>query len=99
MMLVNIKIILFTQRTLQTRDKEITKLYIDVKKASELHFQTHMFDIFDGLKIINSNFIHNNIFSALYYFPKILYAIRKLQSQFDESTPGVEYKNTKEFLD
>jgi len=49
-------ILLFTQRTLQTRDKEIAKLYIDGNIASELHFQTRMFDIFDGLKIINSNF-------------------------------------------
>jgi len=80
---------MFTQRTLQTRDKEIAKLYIFVKKAPELYFQTHMFDIFDSLKIRNSNFIHKNIFSALYYFPKILYAIRKLLSPFDKSTLGV----------
>ena len=83
----------------ETRDKEIAKLYIDVKKTSELHFQTHIFDIFEGLKIINSNFIYNNILSALYNFPTIFYAIRKLQSPFDKSTLGVEYKNAKEFLD
>jgi len=58
-----------------------------------------MFDIFDGLKIRNSNFIRNNIFSAMHHFPKILYAIRMLQSPFDASALGVEYKNAKEFLD
>lgn len=63
-------ILLSTQRTLQARDKEIAKFYIDVKNASELHFQTRTFDILDGLKLRNSNFIYNNIFSAaIYYFP------------------------------
>jgi hypothetical protein len=95
-MLVNIMILLFTQRTVQTRDKEVAKFYINVKNASELHLQT---PIFDGLKIINSYFICNNIFSALYYIPKFLYAIRKLQLTYDKSTLDIECKNAKVFQD
>jgi hypothetical protein len=95
-MLVNITMSLFTQRTLQTGDEEIAKFYITIKNASELHFQTHILDIFEGLKIINNYFIYNNIFSAIYYFPKILYTIQKLQLSFDKSTLDVECKNAKE---
>lgn len=50
-----------------------------------------------GLKIGNGNFIYENMYSALYYFPKILYALRKLQLSFDESALGVARKYEKEF--
>lgn len=84
---------LFTQRTLQTGDEEIAKFYIFIKNASKLHFQTH---ILQGPNFKNNYFIYNNIFSAIYYFPKILYTIQKLQLSFDKSTLDVECKNAKE---
>ena len=94
MLLVNIMILLFCS---QTRDKEVAKFYIYVNNALDLHFKTRNFDIFNGLKIRNSSFVFNNIFSALYYFHKILNAIRKLQLSFEKSTLNVECKNAKEF--